>query len=128
MYAQEPSMFYKTYPLEDFFQEEKKLEKEREVMRMYLPEGYARMQKKVEALCDKMEYEGSRMYDEQPDGHMIRRMAEKILEEFQAEKDSFWGTKEKEYQNDIVCCFLCNEMFWRRCRAWQAKKYTGQMR
>lgn len=127
MYAQESSMFYKTYPLETFFQEEKRLEKEREVMLAYLPEGYVRMQKKVEALCDKMEYEGSRMYDEQPDGHMIHRMAEKILEEFQVEKDSFWGTNEKEYQSDIVCCFLCNEMFRRRCRAWQAKKYTGQI-
>lgn len=125
MYSQEPFMFYKTYLLDSFLEDAKRMEKEQEMMFSYLPEEYRRLQKKIEDVCDKMEYEGSRMYDEQPDGNVIHQMSKKILEQMRTSEDGFWGTEQEKdkYQEDMVCCFLCNEMFRRRYRSWQAKRY-----
>lgn len=126
MHSQEPFMFYKTYPLDSYLEDIKRMEKEQELMFSYLPEEYRRMQRKVEEACDRMEYEGSRMYDERPDGNAIRQMSRRILEQLQAESDGMSeDTKEKDsrYQEDMVCCFLCNEMFRRRYRSWYGKRY-----
>ena len=113
MISYEPSMFHKTFPFDAFLEEAKMMEKQKALMYSYLPMEYQRMQKKAEETCDKMEYEGSRMYDEHPDKEMIRRMAKNLLEE--AEND--------KYHEDMMCCFLCNEMFLRRDRTWKSKKY-----
>lgn len=120
MHLYEPLMFHKAYPLDSFLEESKIMEKEKERMFSYLPEEYRQMQKKVEDACDRMEYEGSRMYDEHPDGGMIRQMAKNIQKQLTCED----GTCENgRYQEDLVCCFLCNEMFRRRCRMWKSRQY-----
>lgn len=123
MYSQEPSMFYQTYPLDPFFEETKRMEKEQELLFSYLPEEYGRMQKKVEAVCDRMEYQGSRMYDDCPDGNVIHQISKKILEDLREEQDSFWNQERDSYQENLICCFLCNEMFRRRYRSWIIKRY-----
>lgn len=116
-------MFYKTYPLGSFFEEAGRMDKEQELLFSYLPEEYRRMQKKVELTCDRMEYEGSRMYDVYPDGHMIRQTSGRILKELEEEQDPFWSMEQGSYQQDMVCCFLCNEIFRRRHKNWMAKRY-----
>lgn len=50
-------------------------------MKLFLPECAARISPIVERVCDKMEYEGSRMYDEVPDRSMIRGLCEEIYKE-----------------------------------------------
>lgn len=48
-------------------------------LNMY-PEKMSRIQKKVEEECDKMDYEGSLMYDEYPDQVLIKRISRNIYE------------------------------------------------
>ncbi len=140
MYMYEPVMFHKAYPLDSFLEEARIMEKERELMLSYLPKEYQEMQRKVEETCDQMEYQGSRMYDEHPDGGAIRQMARKIMDELRImPQEDRWDEFQKEqnvgqdcmdgscqparYQEDIICCFLCNEMFRRRYRTWRSKRY-----
>lgn len=137
MHSYEPFMFHKAYPLESFLEEAKMMEKEKERMFSYLPEEYRKMQRKVEEICDGMEYEGSRMYDEHPDSGVIRKLARKILKQLEEENpEEFHGSEmDKEgtgpegicqagrYQEDMVCCFLCNEILHRRYRTWRSKQY-----
>lgn len=48
-------------------------------MNMY-PEKMSRVQRKVEEECDKMDYEGSIMYDEFPDRVLLKRISRNIYE------------------------------------------------
>lgn len=48
-------------------------------LNMY-PEKMSRVQKKVEEECDKMDYEGSMMYDEFPDRVLLKRISRNIYE------------------------------------------------
>ena len=116
MYMQESMPFYKAYPLEPFLAENKWMEQEKERMISYLPGEYQRIQKKVEGTCDEMEYEGSRMYDEHPDQMMIRRIAQRLVDETGDER-------EKQYMEDITSCLLCNEILYRRYRRRRGKQY-----
>lgn len=142
MYMYEPVMFHKAYPLDSFLEEARIMEKERELMFSYLPKEYQEMQRKVEETCDQMEYQGSRMYDEHPDGGAIRQMAKKIMDELRIADLSSIDLKDERqeeqnidqdcmntschparYQEDIICCFLCNEILRRRYRTWRSKRY-----
>jgi len=116
MYDYEPMPFYKAYPLEPFITESKWMEQEKERMLSYLPKEYQMIQKSVEAACDKMEYEGSRMYDEYPDQRMIRGLVQKLVPKTNDEK-------ERKYMEDITACFLCNEMLYRRYRSRRRKQH-----
>ena len=46
------------------------------------PKEISELQKMIEKRADEMEYEGSRIYDENPDREMLREEAIKIFEEF----------------------------------------------
>jgi len=75
-------------------------------------------QKRINEIMDKMDYEGSMIYDEYPDRWQIYRMAENILEimkredkenENPIEDRMFW-----EQMADIIQILLCQEIFKRR--------------
>ena len=116
MYQQEPLPFYKAYLLEPFLAESKWMEEEKEKMLSYLPKEYRWIQKQVERICDELEYDGSRMYDEHPDQMFLRTMANSIMPKTEDEK-------ERKYIEDIVRCFLCNEILYRRYRKRRGKQY-----
>lgn len=75
-------------------------------------------QKRINEIIDKLDYEGSMIYDEYPDRWQIYRMAENILEimkredaenENPIEDRIFW-----EQMADIIQILLCQEIYKRR--------------
>jgi len=116
MNHQEPLPFYKAFPIEPFLTESKWMEEEKKKMLLYLPAEYQAVQKRVEELCDEMEYDGSRMYDVHPDQLMIRTMAERVM-------PTYADDKERKYLMDITSCFLCNEILYRRYKKRRSKQY-----
>ena len=74
--------FYMTYPMQNLYLTEMEYEKDMERMKELYPKEVQQLQQMVERRCDEMEYEGSRMYDENPDRHMLEREAQRLLEEF----------------------------------------------
>ena len=71
-----------TYPMQNLYLTEMEYEKDMERMKELYPRQVRELQDMVERRCDEMEYEGSRMYDENPDRLMLEREARKLLEEF----------------------------------------------
>ena len=74
--------FYMTYPMQNLYLAEMEYEKDMERMKELYPKELTELQQMIERRADQMEYEGSRMYDENPDKEMLREEAQRIYEEF----------------------------------------------
>ena len=70
--------FYMTYPMQNLYLAEMEYEKDMERMKEMYPKEIAELQQMVERRADQMEYEGSRIYEENPDREMLREEAERI--------------------------------------------------
>ncbi|MCM1283657.1 MAG: hypothetical protein NC180_07760 [Muribaculaceae bacterium] len=77
--------FYMTYPMQNMYLTEMEYEKDIERMKSYYPKEAQMVMKQVEDRLDELEYEGSRIYDEEPDRMMIQmevdRLYQKIADE-----------------------------------------------
>ena len=82
--------FYMTYPMQNMYLTEMEYEKDIERMKSYYPSETKAIMKMVEDRLDELEYEGSRIYDEEPDRMMIQMEVEqlyrKLMEESKPEK------------------------------------------
>lgn len=130
--------FYMTYPMQNLYLTEMEYEKDMERMKELYPKEVQQLQQMVERRCDEMEYEGSRMYDENPDRHMLEREAQRLLEEFlrqnpqygsmaptpprpmpRAENltmQQFGRDREHSWLRSLIGILFHDEMYRRRCR------------
>ena len=83
------------------------VEDKKRIMEMY-PLMARRLQPYVEECCDRLEYEGSMMYDEYPDRLMLRQICKRIRDKA--------GLGENREDMDAPEILLFHEMFYRRCR------------
>ncbi|MDY5882736.1 MAG: hypothetical protein SPJ65_05410 [Roseburia sp.] len=91
--------FYMSYPMQNLYLTEMEYEKDMERMKELYPRSVKKVLEIVEDECDKMEYEGSLMFDEYPDRMRIERLADHIYE---LAKQEMGAVQEQEYQQDIV--------------------------
>lgn len=77
-------------------------EKDREYMKGIFPQRAKEIQEKIEDACDKLEYEGSMMFDEYPDKLMMRNICERIYKDMQDEKGEsmIYAEDEEELENE----------------------------
>lgn len=133
--------FYMTYPIQNMYLTEMEYERDMERMKELYPEEVRDLQKMVERRCDEMEYEGSRMYDENPDRMMLEEEAERLLERFLRENPQYGATmqpqrmqmpqmprmedelsaQQRRYHNpnwlrSLIGILFHDEMYRRRCR------------
>ena len=74
----------------------------------------------VEDLCDQLEYEGSPMFDEQPDSVTMYRMAEQVYTRMKGRDE---GRPKPGHPLMQLCLILiCNEFHMRRCRYHQRRR------
>lgn len=142
MYFENPVPFYVAYPFSSFYDDEKTARKDLEVMKSFYPEASLRIQQIVERECDRMEYDGSMMYDEYPDQLMVMQVCKKISDRVQEENGRLTAREQQEngiepelleiqerYRaqsrpiDDLVRILFCHEMFQRRCRRRRARRY-----
>ena len=69
--------FYMSYP-QNMYMTELEYERDMERMKELYPEDVKQIQSLVEEECDKMEYEGSMMFDEYPDRVMLKAICDRI--------------------------------------------------
>lgn len=80
-YQYAPQMpFYMSYPIQNIYMTELEYERDMERMKELYPEEAKRIQKLVEEECDKLEYEGSMMFDEYPDRVMLKVICDRIYQ------------------------------------------------
>lgn len=147
MQFDQPLPFYMAYPYLLPFDQEREEEKDLQVMRSYYSRRAAKIQEKVERECDRMEYDGSIMFDEYPDKfmmeHLCRKIEREMLEEDDRELERLAGSRSEEDQaqtrvmerhrgdrgdrgdglRDLIGVLLFNEMFRRRCRHRKCRRY-----
>lgn len=102
--------FYNTFPFEDYIKNNEDYEKDIERIKELCPFELRELLAAVEKRCDELEFEGSRIFDEEPDRMMIMQEADKIADSLLAQQS-----------RDCMMCALVRILFSseicrRRCR------------
>lgn len=123
--------FYMVYPMQNVYLTEMDYEKDRERMKQLYPKEARKIQQIVDEECDKMEYDGSLMFDEYPDQVMLKKLCDEIYDRVYSMDAAEIETEETRRRRpemhspsshrrrpgmDLVQVLLFDEMFRRRCR------------
>ncbi len=119
MYNQKVLPFYMTYPLPLYYQEEDTVTRDLEYLQQMYPTEAKKYQKIVAGILDKLDYEGSMIYDEYPDKWQMYRLSQSVMEHIrqqnEREKPGVEIPKEKwEWMSDMVQIILFYEVYKRR--------------
>jgi hypothetical protein len=117
-----PLPFYMTYPYYTEDTDNTSIVRDLEYLQQMYPTELKKYQRKIMNILDKMDYEGSMIYDEYPDRASLRRLAESILSILKEEAETTdISDKEWEKTGEIVQVLLCSEIYKRR----HGRKRTG---
>ena len=89
------------------------VEDKKRIMEMY-PLMARRLQPYVEECCDRLEYEGSMMYDEYPDRLSLLRKSQEVWEQAQKRENFGENSHDWEQIRDLTGVLLLQEMLVRR--------------
>ena len=106
MYERRIMPFYMTYPMPMFGQQENTVMRDLEYMQQMYPKEAKRYQKLIAGILDKMDYEGSMIYDEYPDRFTLYRIADTIGKILERESGKVSG--------DLIQVLVCDEIYKRR--------------
>lgn len=141
--------FYMSYPMQNLYLTEMEYEKDMDRMKELYPSGVKRILEIVEEECDKMEYEGSLMFDEYPDRLMLEMVIDRIYQRTKddgkdMEAEQYWGGMQPpppgpgmppppghrppHYDpgnplRNLIGVILNNEMYRRRCRHRRCRRW-----
>lgn len=99
---------------EHFMVDESVIDRDYTYFRQLAPEPAKILADALEDTCDRLEYEGSFLYDEYPDQTTLDKITDQIAAEF--------SDLSAVEQKDFIKVLLCNEMFCRRQRYYRKKK------
>ena len=133
MRYEQPIPFYMAYPFLLPLDQEQAQEKDLLVMKSFYSRRAARIQEKADRECDRMEYDGSMMFDEYPDKVMFERIKNRIYDkvhekypvEEEDDRDQAMVMQQevrrrypphKNWLGDMIEVLLYQEMYRRRCR------------
>lgn len=122
--------FYMTYPMQNLYLTEMEYEKDMERMKELYPREVKRIMEMVEEECDKMEYEGSLMFDEYPDRFMLEQITDRITDRMRTSDENNMEASQRREElppfrppigprddlRNLIGVLLNHEMYRRRCR------------
>lgn len=125
MYDRKIMPFYMTYPLPMYYKDENSIIRDLEYLQQMYPAQAKRYQKVISNILDKLDYEGSMIYDEFPDRWQLYKLSTDILdrirreEEKDKESDSENGGSEAslekwKWTGDLIQILLFYEIYKRR--------------
>ena len=123
-YTREKMPFYMTYPMQNTVFEETEYEKDCKRLQEMYPRDARKSQSMVDEECDRMEYEGSMMFDRYPDRLMMEMICRRIyrgLRPEDVEEDGRLHVDEKYFM--LVQVMLMQEMYRRRCRHYRCRRW-----
>lgn len=86
MYDRKIMPFYMTYPLPMYYQDEDSIIRDLEYLQQMYPAEAKRYQKIISSILDKLDYEGSMIYDEYPDRWQLYKLSGDILDRIKREE------------------------------------------
>lgn len=119
MYERRIMPFYMTYPLPMFRQQENTVLRDLEYLQQMYPKDAKRYQKIISGILDKLDYEGSMIYDEYPDRIQLYKLYTDVLERIRKEeetKDNSQPPSEEKWEwiGDLIQIILYYEIYKRR--------------
>lgn len=132
--------FYMSYPMQNLYLTEMEYEKDMERMKELYPKDVGQILEFVEDECDKMEYEGSLMFDEYPDRLMMEMIVDRIYQQVQGngadlETEQYRDERRPghrppppppgrgDHLRNLIGVVLNNEMYRRRCRHRRCRRW-----
>ena len=123
MFYEKPMPFYMAYPVPYLFDQEKEQDRDLQVMKSFYSKTAIQVQRLVEQECDRMEYDGSMMFDDYPDQLMMRQICRRIEEKLPEEGKEVEAAQRNEGLQDLIGVLLYNEMYRRRCRRRRCRRF-----
>ena len=150
MQQMRPMPYPPMYPYPDLYMSEMETERDLQYLQQMYPADAKRMQKKVEEELDKLEYEGSMMYDEYPDRVSMLLICDRIEKALAREDAERQAREEADMETDedmnamdmrrrgrgdrddprfdrgrrnLLEVLLFNEMHKRRCKRRQCRRF-----
>ena len=124
MYERRIMPFYMAYPMPMFGQQENTVMRDLEYMQQMYPKEAKHYQKLIAGILDKMDYEGSMIYDEYPDKLqlclMCRRAYEQVMKQEKWEKETYTPEQIRE----IVEILMYQELIERRGKGRRQQEKT----
>ena len=119
MYERKILPFYMTSPLPMYYQEEDSIIRDLEYLQQMYPSEAKRYQKIIAGILDKLDYEGSMIYDEYPDKLQLYKLSNDILERIRREEekehpDQDVSPEKWEWLGDLIQILLFYEIYKRR--------------
>lgn len=114
-----PLPFYMTHPGYLDRDKENEILRDLEYLQQTYPNEVKRYQRKVAEVLDKVDYEGSMIYDEYPDRYTIARWAKTIVRLLQREEEGDGNRQPTPpekwiWLEDMMQVLICNEIYKRR--------------
>lgn len=111
--------YYMAYPGRNPNRSEDTVIRDMEYLQQMYPGEVRRYQQRIAQILDRVDYEGSMIYDEYPDRYSLERLAENILRILQKEEeeDGAPDSVSSEKWNrlhDLIQVLLYNEVYKRR--------------
>lgn len=103
--------FYMAYPFPLLYQDEDTAMRDLEYIGQMYPQKAKRGQRRVAQMLDKMDYEGSLIYDEYPDKLQLLRLADMILETMKKDEDE---DAMQDSDKELIQLILFYEIYRRR--------------
>lgn len=115
--------FYLSYTARNRFADEAEYERDSRRLQEMYPKDARMVQEKVADVCDRMEYEGSMMFDEYPDKYSVIALCRKIYREITGEEKLAGMACEQDRLYQLIEVMLVHEMYKRRCRYRRCRKW-----
>lgn len=121
MLERRPLPFYMNYPFPMYYREEDSIIRDLEYLQGMYPSDAKKYQKIIASILDKLDYEGSMIYDEYPDRLQLYKLSRDILERVKIEDHKEKEDEEKqeppekwEWALDLIQILLYYEIYKRR--------------
>ena len=106
--------YYMAYPMPLLYDDEKIEKRDFEYLKSLYPEMAKRLLPYVEDECERMEYEGSVIYDEYPDQLQIRLLCSRIYDKVKDVKMDAEDKGSEAQIRELIQLVLFQELFRRR--------------
>ena len=114
-FFQYPFPYPYLFPYQGMYMGNTDSERDFDYLQQMYPKEARQIQKLVEEECDRLEYEGSMMYDEYPDRVSMLFLCDKLQKKLEEPVDSV--------KRSLLEVLLYNEMYKRRCKYRRTRRF-----
>ena len=106
--------FYMAYPLPMYYQPEDTVTRDLEYLQQMYPVEAKKYQKTIAEVVDKLDYDGSMIYDEYPDKWQIYRLTQIIVDKIKEQQEEPPITMDWDWITEFIQVLLSYEIYKKR--------------